>query len=415
MPCQNLSQELFEKIIAIWGLKMKRALLVASVASMVDQFNMQNIRLLKELGYHVDVACNFVDGNTCSNERVKELKFKLTKEKVGCFQVDFARDVLQLKQNIKAFRQLQAIARKKRYKLVHCHAPIGGVLGRLVFRKYRKMGTSVIYTAHGFHFFKGAPVKNWILYYPVEKFLSRWTDCLITINKEDYRRAKRKFHADRMVYVPGVGVDTEKFNSGLVDISAKRASLGVTDNDIMLLSVGELSVRKNHQIVIRALKELNNPRIKYFIAGQGELQEYLTELIKDYGLNDKIFLLGYRTDISELCQAADLFVFPSKQEGLPVALMEAIACKIPVYCSDIRGNVELVKNKEFLFDPTNEENLVSGLRKMFGEKKYEEFKERSKKEILENYKQLLLFDLNYVNTKMSGLYYTSGGGGITKL
>ena len=397
-------------IVTAWGIKMKRALLVASVASMVDQFNMQNIKLLKELGYHVDVACNFLDGNTCSEGRIRELKSKLAEEKVGCYQIDFARDVLRLKQNIKAYRELRALARKKKYELVHCHAPIGGVLGRVVFRKYRNRGTRVIYTAHGFHFFKGAPVKNWMLFYPVEKFLSRWTDCLITINKEDYRRAKRKFHADRMVYVPGVGVDTKKFNSGLIDIGEKRASLGVMDNEIMLLSVGELSRRKNHEIVIRALKELNNPRIKYFIAGQGELQEYLSELIKNYGLEDKIFLLGYRTDISELCQAADLFIFPSKQEGMPVALMEAIACKTPVYCSDIRGNVELVHNKEFLFDPANKENLVSGLRNIIGENKPEEFKRKRSKEILENYNHLLCYDLNYVNTQMNSLYCGQGGG-----
>ena len=112
-------------IVTAWGIKMKRALLVASVASMVDQFNMQNIKLLKELGYHVDVACNFLDGNTCSEGRIRELKSKLAEEKVGCYQIDFARDVLRLKQNIKAYRELRALARKKKYELVHCHAQIG--------------------------------------------------------------------------------------------------------------------------------------------------------------------------------------------------------------------------------------------------------------------------------------------------
>ncbi len=358
-------------------------------------------RLISE-GNTVDIATNETDSKVpeCYREW-------------GCrvYPIECTRSVV-CKGNFNAIRELREVVSKNTYDIVHCHTPIAAACVRVACRRLRKNGMKVVYTAHGFHFFKGAPLKNWLFYYPVEKLLSYWTDCLITINKEDYGRAKKKFHARKTVYIPGVGVDTKKFNSGLIDIEEKRASLGVLDNDIMLLSVGELSRRKNHEIVIRALKELNYPTVKYFIAGQGELQEYLSGLIKNYGLEDKIFLLGYRTDISELCQAADLFIFPSKQEGMPVALMEAIACKTPVYCSNIRGNVELVHNKDFLFDPTNKEKLVSGLRNIIGENKSEELKRKRSKEILENYNRLLCFDLNHVNTQMNSLYCNQGGGTI---
>ena len=356
-------------------------------------------RLISE-GNTVDIATNEMDSKVpeCYREW-------------GCrvYPIECTRSVV-CKGNFNAIRELREVVSKNTYDIVHCHTPIAAACVRVACRRLRKNGMKVVYTAHGFHFFKGAPLKNWLFYYPVEKLLSYWTDCLITINKEDYGRAKKKFHARKTVYIPGVGVDTKKFNSGLIDIGEKRASLGVMDNEIMLLSVGELSRRKNHEIVIRALKELNYPTVKYFIAGQGELQEYLSGLIKNYGLEDKIFLLGYRTDISELCQAADLFIFPSKQEGMPVALMEAIACKTPVYCSNIRGNVELVHNKDFLFDPTNKEKLVSGLRNIIGENKSEELKRKRSKEILENYNRLLCFDLNNVNTQMNSLYCNQGGG-----
>ena len=381
--------------------------MVACVPVMIKHFNMPNIRILQDMGYRVEVAFNCYEDEMWSKRDWEEFKKQLDREKILVHQVDFTRNAAELAKHMKAYRQLKAILEKRNYEFIHCHTPIASAIARVAAHRTK---TQIIYTAHGFHFFKGAPLKNWLFYYPVEKLLSWWTDCLITINKEDYRRAKRKFHAKRTVYIPGVGVDTKKFNSGLVDIAAKRESLGVLNNEIMLLSVGELSERKNHEIVIHALKELNNPIVKYFIAGQGELQEYLSGLIKNYGLEDKIFLLGYRTDISELCQAADLFIFPSKQEGMPVALMEAIACKTPVYCSNIRGNKELVHNKDFLFDPTNKKKLVGGLRNIIGENKLVELKRKRSKEILENYNRLLCFDLNCVNTQMNSLYCNQGGG-----
>lgn len=330
----------------------------------------------------------------------------------GCrvYPIECTRSVV-CKGNFNAIRELREVVSKNTYDIVHCHTPIAAACVRVACRRLRKNGMKVVYTAHGFHFFKGAPLKNWLFYYPVEKLLSYWTDCLITINREDYKRAKKKFHAKRTEYVPGVGIDLEKFSSGFVDINEKRKSLGISENDIMLLSVGELSERKNHEAVIRALAGIDNAEIKYFVAGQGGLQGHLSALIKEYGMEDNITLLGYRTDISELCQAADLFVFPSKQEGLPVAMMEAIACGTPVICSRIRGNVELIQNEMAMFDPDDVKELTACLRWYIGEKKRSEFKEGWEKEATANYKHLLMYDIRNVCSDMNRLYcYISGGG-----
>ena len=176
---------------------MNRALVLASVASMIDQFNMPNIRLMIEMGYAVDVATNFIEGSTCSVEKINVLKGTLREMNVRCFQIDFSRNVLNIGQNIKAYKQTKKIIDENNYALIHSHSPIGGFLSRIAARNARKHGTKMIYTAHGFHFFKGAPLINWLVFYPIEKLCSRWTDVLVTITHEDYHLAQNKMHANR--------------------------------------------------------------------------------------------------------------------------------------------------------------------------------------------------------------------------
>ncbi|MEH2944993.1 glycosyltransferase family 4 protein [Lachnospiraceae bacterium KK002] len=382
---------------------MKKMLMVASVPSMIGQFNMDNISVLQKLGYKVYVACDFKDRSVWDEERTSKFKGELCKKGIRYDQIDFSRSPFNIKKNIAAYKQMYSLVRKERFALVHCHTPVASAIARVVAHK---LHVKIIYTAHGFHFYHGAPWKNWAFFYPVEKILSQWTDVLITINKEDYRRAKKDFYAKKVVYVPGVGVDTDKFHSFLINAAEKRAELGITDTDIMLLSVGELSQRKNHEVVIRAIRKVNNPSIKYFICGKGESDAYLTSLIKESGLKSQVKLLGYRTDISELCQAADLFVFPSHQEGLPVALMEAIACQTPVLCSNIRGNTDLVKDKMCLFDENNLEDLVQHLEEIIrgGQPRI-----TMKESVMRNYDHLKSFDLKSISDKMTALYEWGGG------
>lgn len=374
---------------------MKNALIVASVASMIDQFNMPNIKLLQELGYHVDVACNFKDGNTCSKERIDALKKNLTFMGIGFYQIEFARNILRLDKHLRAYKQLKRLAERTNYSLMHCHSPIGGFIGRLVFNKYRKDGTKVIYTAHGFHFYKGAPKKNWLLFYPIEKLCSRMTDILITINKEDYELAKSKMKAKQVEYVPGIGVDIKKFAEVNIDRDKKRNDIGVPKDCFLMLSVGELNENKNHESVIRALGSIKDKRVHYAIAGKGDKADELMRIAGELGIGDNVHLLGFRSDIMELFKASDLYVHPSLREGLSVALMEAIASKTPVICSDIRGNIDLVR-KENLFNPVDIKSIEDKIRQfMVGD---------CTSNVQENYEHLMAFDVSAVLYNIKAIY-----------
>lgn len=331
--------------------KKPRALILASVASMIDQFNMQNVQLLLDNGYAVDVACNCKVGNSISDERVQDLIKRLSEKEVSVIDVPIPREITNVKGIIKSLKQVKKMCDENHYNLLHCHSPIGSVVARLAAKNARKHGTKVIYTAHGFHFYKGAPKINWLIFYPIEKFCSRFTDVLITINKEDYNFAKKHMKDSTIEYIPGVGVDTKKFKLDNFDKTTKKKELGLNENDIMILSVGELNQNKNHEVVIKAIGRLNNPNIHYFIAGKGDKKQYLIELAENLKVN--LHLLGYRTDIIELLNVADIFAFPSFREGLSVALMEAMSAGLPCIVSNIRGNVDLIDDSKggFLCEP----------------------------------------------------------------
>lgn len=323
---------------------MRKVLIVTSVASMILQFNMDNIRLLKEMGCSVDVACNFRDGNTCPPEEVDRLRSMLEQRHVGCHQIPFARDIKKVRQNAAAARMLSRLVKTGRYDMVHCQSPIGGLLGRFVCIGTH---TKAVYTVHGFHFYKGAPKKNWLLYFPVEWACSWFTDTLIAINREDYLFAKKHLHAKGTVYIPGVGIDTERFCRAGADAAVRseaRRQFGIKEHEILLLSVGELSIRKNHKVILEALSQISAPNIRYLIAGIGGQGEALLSDAAARGLSDRLTLPGYLPDVWTLYAAADVFVFPSLQEGLPVALIEAAAAGLPCVVSDIRGNRDIVRS-----------------------------------------------------------------------
>lgn len=316
---------------------MKKALILASVASMIDQFNMSNIGLLQTMGYEVHVACNFLHGSTCSDEKIALLKEKLTQLGVQYYQVDFERSVSKIAQHVKSYKQVKKLADENEYDLIHCHSPIGGAICRLASRKARKKGTKMIYTAHGFHFYKGAPKLNWMIYYPIEKICSYWTDVLITINEEDYALAQKKMHAAKNAYVPGVGVNVNRFSNMVIDRKQKREELGVPEDAFLLMSVGELNQNKNHEVIIRAIAELRNAKIHYAIAGRGDLFDYLNNLAKELDISGQIHLLGFRSDIPELYKTADVCCFPSIREGLGLAAVEGMASGLPLVAADNRG------------------------------------------------------------------------------
>lgn len=313
---------------------MKRMLMVASVVSMIESFNRDNIRMLQDMGYEVHVATNFEWGSMYSKEKIDGIKRDLRHSGVKLFQIDFERDIKKMNGHVRAFQQLKQVMTINRYQFVHCHSPIGGVIGRLVAKQ---TNTPCMYTAHGFHFFKGSPSLNWMLYYPVERTLARLTDTIVTINEEDFTRAQ-SFKTSHTFRIPGIGVDTRQIERVVIDRLQKRASLGITnDTDFVLLSVGELNNNKNHETIIRAIASLANPTIQYLIAGTGDDMGHLKHVIQELKLGDQVHLLGFRDDVIEVMKASDCFVFPSKREGLGMAALEAMAAGLPLITSNVHG------------------------------------------------------------------------------
>lgn len=330
---------------------MKKVLFVATVAKThIKVFHLPFLKMFKDMGWETCVAAK----NDFGTEKV-DLPY--------CdhfYDLPFKRSPID-PSNIKAYKQLKNIIDSQQFDIIHCHTPVGGVVARMAAASARKKGTKVIYTAHGFHFYKGASKLNWLIFYPIEKMCAHLTDVLITINQEDYQLAQKKIKAKRIEYVPGVGVDLQKYGKTNVDRSVKRRELGIPDDVKVLLSVGELNKNKNHETVIRALAKISN--VHYMIAGQGPLKEHLQKVADDLGIADRVKLLGYRDDVAELCAAADIFVFPSFREGLPLSLMEAMASGLPCVVSRIRGNTDLIdENGGVLFDPTDVEDCERTLR-----------------------------------------------------
>lgn len=315
-----------------------RVLMVATVPSMIGQFNMSNIHILLEMGYKVDVAADFNDTSVWPIERIQKFRSQMKELDVECIQLDFSRSPLKFGNHLRSYKEIVKLIENRHYSFIHTHTPIASAIVR---QAAHKTGTKVIYTAHGFHFYDGAPLKNWLLFFPIEKHFSHYTDILITINNEDYKRASEKFYAKKTVKIPGVGVDTDKFAICKIDRKEKRAELGVRASDFLLLSVDRISERKNHKIVIEALHKMKEvgtiENVVYLVVGKEDRDEECRSLIKDYELEGHIKFLGCRTDIDELCEAVDCFVHLSVREGLESATLEAMATGLPLIFAKANG------------------------------------------------------------------------------
>ena len=331
---------------------MKKVLFVAHVDSHIRHFHLPYLKYFKEKGYEVHVAT--------SNDENEVFPYCDVKHTV-CME----RSPFKLK-NIKAISQMKKILNKEHFDVIHCHTPMGGVVTRIAAKKTRKHGTKVFYTAHGFHFCKECSKKNWIFYYPVEKYLSKFTDVLETINIEDYELAKNKFHAKRVEMVHGVGVDDKKFNEeplGKDEKNKLKKELGINDGDFVLMYVAELINRKNQTMLIEAMSKIakEHSNIKAFLVGNGVNFDKYDALIKDLNLEKNVILLGYRRDVPKLLKVCDVCVSTSSQEGMGLNLVEGLLSGVPIIASKIRGHLEFAQENinGLLFE--NSEELVKDI------------------------------------------------------
>lgn len=315
-----------------------KILFVATVRSHIGQFHMPFIRELKARGVEVHAA--FKD-NSADKPGLDLSAIDKT------FEVPFERQPLR-PNNIKAYRELKKIIDGNGYDAVHCHTPMGAVITRLAAKSARKKWTKVIYTAHGFHFFKGASIKNWMFFYPVEKYLSKYTDCLITINSEDCELAhKKKFRAGKIYKVHGVGVELDKFKAVDADEKARlRAEYGYDGDTFIMIYPADLSVRKNQPMLFDALQKIaeKNKNVKLLLPGQPIRLEEYKRMVSERGIADNVEFLGYRRDINNLVGLSDLSVASSFQEGLPINIIEAMAMGNAIVATDVRGNNDAVED-----------------------------------------------------------------------
>lgn len=324
----------------------KRVLFVAHVDSHIQAFHIPFLKFFKDHSFIVDVASN---GNT---------HFEYCYHK---YNLPFQRNPLSLT-NYKAFKQLRKILNENKYDIIHCHTPTGGVIARLANRFSKHYTTTqIIYSAHGFHFFNGnSAIKNFI-FKNIEKYMAKITDVIITVNDEDYIAAKN-FKLKKNGYVtknPGVGIDIQKIHEIQGNRKEFLYSLSIPNDSLLLLSVGEINDNKNHKIVIKILSSLPS-YCHYIICGKGEKENELKSLCKELNISDRVHFLGFRTDIIYIMKSSDIFVFPSKREGLGLVGIEAMASGLPVIGSNIRGITDYSIDGEtgFLFNPNDEDKLL---------------------------------------------------------
>lgn len=311
-----------------------RILYVSTISATINAFLIPHIHLLLDMGHTVDMACNVKD------------PIDATLLERGCrvFPMSFQRSPLK-KSNYAAYQSLKQLIIEGKYDCVHTHTPVASTVTRLACRNMQDV--KVIYTAHGFHFFEGAPRKNWLIYYPVEKWLSGYTDLLITMNSEDYGQAKKRFHAKAGRFVKGVGVNLDKYVVPSENEKQKlRQEYGFAPEDFILVYPAELSYRKHQDLLIEAMVGVakNIPNSKLLLVGDGPSEEDYRQLISERQLENHIALMGYRKDVAKLLMLSDVAVSSSRQEGLPVNVMEAMATGLPLVVSNCRGNRDLVKD-----------------------------------------------------------------------
>lgn len=328
----------------------KRKILFTSHTANFHKFNRPLMRMLRgtlEKPYDdLNIGDWQVDYASANEEPIKDAD--------NVFKVDFARSPLRFDKHIKACRQLKKIIADGNYDVIHTHTPVGSIVTRMAARAARKKGTKVIYTCHGFHFYDGAPKQNWRLYYPIEKRMAKDVDMLVTINREDYERAKKDFSCPvRMI--DGAGVDVARFKKTTkAEQRAARKKYGLSDDDFVIVYVAEFTANKNQRMLVEAAAPImrENKHLKLLFLGEGDLFEDVRKYAEALGVSEQVVMPGYiRDGFAALVQSCNLCTSASKREGLGLGVLEGVLCGLPIIIADNRGHRDIVNDKKkYLFD-----------------------------------------------------------------
>jgi len=341
------------------GNNMKKVLLLAPMSSVHERFNKINIEVLKKLHCEIHIATNFECGTREVVQHNLSYKKNIESQGIIVHQIPFQRS--SLIKNLSTVKLCRDLFNKEEFDMIHAHTETGGLITRMAMP--RNSNTKYLFTPHGMSFYKGSSLKSWALYYPVERWICNKMSSVLAMNQEELK-ILNVWNKTSAKYIHGIGLDVDAIQETMIDKEAKREELGIPKDAFLVLSVGELNENKNHVTILKALAKINEPNLFYLICGEGHLKNYLGELCSRLNLSNRVILAGYRRDIPEILHIADLFAFPSYHEGLSVSLMEAMATGLPVVCSEIRGNVDLIKDGKggYLFTADDTESYVKGLR-----------------------------------------------------
>lgn len=359
----------------------------------LDNYSIPYVEAAKKRGCRVYLGINRKYAN----------KIECTNYDVSFYNASIYRNIFSIPQIVDAYRKLNIFLLKNDIDVIHCNTPIGGLLGRICGKKNRI--SKIIYTAHGFHFYKGGNKFLNFIFFFVEKILASMTDAIITINEEDYLAASRfKLKRGGKVYkVHGVGIDTERIISYKIesnDIIDEK--LGIEKDDFIIISTGDINKNKNQEVVLKALSFLQNKKIHYLICGVGKKQSYLQSQAIKYGINKQVHFLGYRKDVIKLLKLSDLFILSSYREGLPRSTMEAMSAGLPCIVSNIRGNRDLIINEKggYLCNPNDYIQFAEAIGKLYSDeclrKEYGRYNQEKVKD----------FDVEIVKREISSIYDT---------
>lgn len=369
-----------------------KILFITNQANTIGAFSIASIYASHNMGieFHMGAAWSI------SRDDINDLENRFN---VKIHDIDLVRSPYSLK-NYTAYKQILKIIKEENIDYIHCNTPVGGMLGRLAGKKCKVK--KVIYQVHGFHFYKGASKLNWLIYYPVEKWLARYTDALVTINHEDFEFAKKKMkfrNNGKVYYVPGVGIDASQFGKNEKS-GIKRKELNIPEDAFVIISVGELNVNKNNKVIISALEQLKNSNIHYVACGVGEEEQALKQQANNAGLQDNVHFIGYRNDLKELYNESDCFVMPSYREGLSRSIMEAMASGLPCIVSKIRGNVDMIDENKggFLCAPDDVSGFAEAINKIATDEELRKNMQEYNKEAIKK------FDISVVKAEMEKIY-----------
>ncbi|MGM0883310.1 MAG: glycosyltransferase family 4 protein [Bacillota bacterium] len=370
---------------------MAKVLVTAHLGRHFRIFGHYDYKVLLDMGHEVHIAANF-NGELDTFEDSRVIKH----------QIDFSRSPFSFN-NLKALKQLRKLFEDNYFAVIHCQSPSGGVITRLAAAKTRKMGSKILYTAHGLHFYKGAPLLNWIIYFNIEKVVGRYTDCIITINEEDYKNAKNKLGISSTEYIHGVGIDLNKYSSNSFEKKAKlREEYGYNQLDYILMYSGELSYRKHQDLLIETISILKYkiPNIKLLLAGTGKMHNEYEQMTKKLNVDEQVMFLGYRNDIANLLSIADIYVSSSRQEGLPVNIMEAMASGLPLVVTNCRGNRDLVEDgiNGYVVEVDDRNGFAAAVEKLFLEE------ELRKIFSISSIKQIQKYSVDDISNEMVKIY-----------